>query len=650
MSEFPALFSEISLGTVRLKNRIVLPAMATNFPTEGTANEKLVAYLAERARGQAGLITTESVLVEMPPSWEYARYHLLISDDRFIPSLKALTNAIHAHDAKIAVQLHHLGRQIHTRNYGGDPVAPSPIPCPVCKGNPRELTVREIASLIDAFVQGARRACEAGFDMVELQGCHGYLISEFLSLRSNHRTDAYGGDTRGRARFLVEIIKGIKRDVDPSFPIIARINGHDYINGGATLEDMRAIAPLLVEAGADAIHVTAGVYGSYRATVSPSFDKPGCFVDLARGIREVVDVPVIAVGRINDPHLAEEILQSDDADLIAMGRALIADPELPAKAMAGKIDDICKCTACNQGCIDTLNMSMMTSSAPEEITCLVNPRVARETEGPLPAVRHVKRILVVGGGPAGCEAALTAAQRGHHVSLWERKQSLGGQFLLAGEAPGRSEFKEYISYMERQLENAGVEIRLETTATPSSISAFSPDAVVAATGATPTIPSFADENNDSITTAWNVLRGAIPTGEQIAIIGGGAVGLETAHFLSKRNKTITILEATSYLGGDMGPIGSFYLRGILKEAGIQILRLAEVITVMDNDIIFIHDGEEKRLSGLDAIVISLGAQPDNTLAHALSDRIRALHVIGDARTPRKAIDAIREGFQVGLKI
>ena len=282
---FPLLFSEIHIGDVSLKNRIVMPAMATNYLTDGAVSTRMIDYFVERARGGAGLIITEAAAVQAPPGGKLARHHLNLSEDRFIPSLKALTAAVHPHGTKIAVQLSHLGRQIHSGFLGEQPVAPSPIPCPVSREVPRELTIAEIEEIIEAFVQAARRARDAGFDLVELHGCHGYLIGQFFAQRSNQRTDNYGGDVRGRSRFALEIIQGIKGSLGVSFPVIVRINGDDCMPGGESLKDMKEFAPLLVEAGADALHISAGVYGSAVATVAPMFEKPGCFVDLAAGIK-----------------------------------------------------------------------------------------------------------------------------------------------------------------------------------------------------------------------------------------------------------------------------------------------------------------------------------------------------------------------------
>jgi len=647
MNPYPVLFSPLPIGGLLVENRIVMPAMATNFLNDGTVPERLIGYYRARARGGAGLLVTEAAAVQAVPGSPLSRFHLNLSEDRFVPSLKALTDAVHEKGGKIAVQLSHLGRQVTAAFSGTTPVAPSPIPCPVTREIPRELAGEEIEEIVRCFIRAAIRAREAGFDAVELHGCHGYLIGQFFSPLSNGRTDRFGGTVEGRSRFAVEIIRGIKEALGRSFPVIARINGEDGVPGGLTVEDMKKIAPFLTGAGADALHVSAGVYGSSRATVAPMYEEPGCYVSLAERIREEVTVPVIAVGRINTPELAEEILRAGRADFVAMGRALLADPELPLKASSGRTDEIIPCLGCNQGCIDRINASMMTGRT-EGITCLVNPRVGREGETEITVVKEKKHVLVAGGGPGGLEAALTAARRGHEVTLWEKRGVLGGQLRLAGQVPGRASFLRYVEFMERSLRQAGVTVILNRPATGEAVLAERPDRVIVATGAVPVLPSFMRRG----CTAWDVLRGNLPEGKAFVVLGGGAVGLETAHFLACRGKEVTILEATGRFGGDMGGIDAFYLRRFLRERKVRMERSALVREVTEREIFYSLGGEEKRMTGFDAVVAALGARPE----HSLADELEAsgveidVTVIGDARSPRKALEAVREGFDAGRRI
>ncbi len=648
MNMFPKLFSHIKIGDVVLGNRIVMPAMGTNFAENGMVSRRLTDYLARRAEGGAGLIITEAAMVVDYPGQKLSRFHLNVSRDLFIPGLEDLVDAVHRAGAKVALQLSHMGRQIHSSFIGAQPVAPSPIPCPVYKEIPRELTVDEIKSIVGDFVEGARRARDAGFDMVELHACHGYLISEFFSLRSNRRTDAYGGTAENRARFCAEIVEGVKARLGKDFPVIVRMNGHDYIAGGATLEDMKEIAPHLVRAGADALSVSAGVYGSYVATVAPMYEKQGCFAHLASGIKEVVNVPVIAVGRIIDPSMAERILETGQADLVAMGRALIADPDLPHKAQSGLDEDISYCTGCNQGCIDRINMSMMFGET-KGITCLVNPCVGRERECELRKADRPKKILVVGAGPAGLETAIVAATRGHRVEVWEKDSRPGGQLSLAGRVPGQEAFADFVAYLERQAGKAGAAISYNRTATAALVSGFSSEAIVVATGALPITPSFIKDGNTRLFTAWEILKGKDVAGEQFIVIGGGGVGLETAHYLAVQGKKVKVLEAMSRVGRDLGPIVSSYLRRMLSQEGVEVLLNAEVRSVENNVIHLTREGRQIVYDQLDGIILAVGTRPENSLVESLSG-YPDVHVIGDASRPAKALDAIHEAFDLSLRL
>ncbi|MEM3726324.1 MAG: NADH:flavin oxidoreductase, partial [Candidatus Bathyarchaeia archaeon] len=395
------LFEPFQIGTMKLKNRIVMPPMGTNFSNEdGTVTQRLTNYHVERAKGGVGLIIVEGAYVE--PRGKGSIKQLGVDHDNKIPGLRDLVTAVKANGAKVALQLFHGGRQSHSSIIGTQPVSASEVPCRLTGETPRALTTSEIEELVEVFAEAARRVKEAGFDAVEIHGAHGYLINQFLSPLTNKRTDKYGGDVKKRARFLLEILERIREKVGESYPVLCRINGDDYIEGGIKLEEAKIIAKMLEDGGVDALHISGGIYDSpIPVTTAPMALPHGVMVHLAAGIKKVVNVPVIAVGRLDDPKLAEEILQQGKADLVSMGRALLADPYLPKKIADGALDEINPCIACDE-CIGRLFFN-------EDIACTVNAALGREEEYRIEKAKVRKRVLVVGGGPAGMEAARVSA-------------------------------------------------------------------------------------------------------------------------------------------------------------------------------------------------------------------------------------------------
>ena len=635
MTKLNNLFQPIKIGKLELKNRIVFLAAATEYSDNGYVSQREIDYMAARARGGAGLLVTGMLI----PSYMGGLPLNVLYDDKFIPRLRQMTDAVHAAGARIAPQI---GIQYFWARSEGAPleeVGPSAV-ATRRNSKPRALTIDEIKQIVSDFGQAVCRARDAGCDAVELHCGIGYLISRFLSPLTNKRDDRYGGSFENRLRFMLEIIAATRQLVGDGYPIICRISGDDFMPGGNGLEDAKQVATALEKAGIDCIDVGAGWHESRRPLVHMSVPR-GAFVYLAEAIKETVDIPVIAGYRINEPRLADSVIAEGKADLVGMARALIADPDFPNKAREGRFDDIRPCIACGH-CLDTVMLG-----AP--MACAVNPAAGKESQLAMAPAKRPKKVFVIGGGPAGMEAATVAAERGHAVTLFERADRLGGNLRLAAAPSYKGEINNLTTYLETRLEKSGAKIKLKARAVEKTIASDNPDVVIVATGASPIIPDIPGADRENVATALDVLASVKQVDQRVVIVGGGQVGCETAEYLAEKGHEVTILEMLERVGNDVGITTRWVIMQRLHNAGIKIKAGTEVVEISDRGVKAKRSGTVELIPA-DTVVLAVGLQPNNELAAKLKGKAAEVHVIGDCAEVNKIASAIEGGLRVARNL
>ena len=658
---FPNLFTPGQIGKMKVKNRIVMAAILSNTgDVNGSITPQTIYHYIERAKGGVGLITVEADYVE--PRGKWALHQLSIDHDRYLAGHRDLVDAIHTYGAKAACQLHHRGRMIHC-DTGYELVAPSghssmnPL---YPEGRPRELTAPEIWAIIQKFAEAAERAKKAGYDALEVHGAHGYLVNEFMSPHSNKRVDEFGGDVQGKMKFPLEIVRAIREKVGDDYPIIFKMNGADFDKVGITLADAKIQAKMLVEVGVDAIDVSAGTYTTIYTCVPPMQYREGFRVYLAEEIKKVVNLPVFYVGGLVSPEFCEEILRDGKADFVEFGRGLIADPEWPNKAAEGRVTDIRKCISCNVGCF--LNLVLQ-----DHVRCTINAAEGRDAQfAEIKPAEKSKKVMIIGGGPAGMEAARVAALRGHKVTLYEKEGELGGQLNLAGIPPGKTKINWFKDWLVNQIKKLKVEVKLGSMVTAEAVEKAKPDVVIVATGARPIVPEVPGIESEKVVQAWDVLSGKVVVkGKKVVVVGGGMVGCETAHFLADKGNKATILtrRGRDALGADMEPLAQmimleqiragrgeevvFYgVREFLPAFNVDIRDNVDLAEIVKEGAVITDKKGSRVIIEADKVVLARGTKPVNELEDKLRDKVRELYIVGDGYEPRQIINAVSEGFRI----
>lgn len=641
--KFPTMFSPVQIGTVTVPNRFVVPPMGNNLAnTDGTLSDRSLSYYQARAKGGFGLITIESTVVYREAKGG-PRKPCLFSDDT-VESFRRVAYACHAYGAKVSIQLQHAGPEGNSALTGYPLKAASAMPASAGREIPEAVSNEEVYRIIECYGDAARRAQQAGIDMVEVHCAHGYLVSTFISQRTNNRTDEFGGCFENRMRLPRLIIENIRRKTGGNLPILCRINACDEVEGGQSVQDAAAVAAYLEqECGVDALHVTRAVHLHDEFMWAPGVTHGGFNADLVTEIKRAVSVPVIAVGRFTEPQYAELLVKQGRADLIAFGRQSIADPELPAKARNGQLETLSPCIGCLLGCVPNM-------FAGKPITCAVNPCVCRECE--LSPAPEKKRVTVVGGGPGGLYAAWACAVRGHQVTLVEKASELGGNFRIAAYPTGKGQLTEAIRSMIVKCQQAGVDLRCGVEAEEMLLRSLAPDAIILATGSTPLILPIPGLSDCGYVTAQDMLDGKAQMGKNVLVVGGGMVGCEAAEYLAERGHQVAVIEMKDVIAADVTPENRRYMFENFEENHVLLRPGAKVTQFYTDGVDYaLADGSTGSLRGYDNIVLAMGSRSNTALKDTAEKVAGQVLVIGEAaKAPGNAVLATGDALEAALQI
>jgi 2-enoate reductase len=659
--QFRPLFKEINIGKIKIKNRIAMAPMGMIglINGEGVLSQRAIDYFIERAKGDVGLIITGLLKVEN--EIDKMLVEPVISPAAAAP-LSELAEGVHIFDSKVFVQLSAGFGSVNADIIDDPniiPVSASVIPAyweP--KITTRALTIREIQEIIKSFGRAAKILKSAGVDGIELHGHEGYLFDQFTTALWNKRNDKYGGDLEGRLTFSVEVLNAIKENAGEDFPVIYRfglkhyikkpwsgaLKGEKFKEVGRDIEEGIKVIQILEEAGFDGLHVDAGAYDSWYWAHPPMYQPHGCMVDMAEQAKKVVKrIPVIAVGRLGLPELAVKVIVEGKADIVALGRALLADPYWPKKVREGKLRDIRPCIACHEGCMKRIMMK-------KTLSCAVNPQVGKEKLYKLDFVQNKKKVLVIGGGVSGMEVARISAIRGHNVTLYEKNNSLGGHLIEAGVPDFKKDIFRLLDWYKSQLSKLNIRIELGIEVTPKLVKVEKPDVVVVATGSTSIIPKIANINDPKVITAIDLFLGKKEVGKNVVIVGGGLVGCETGLWLAENGKKVTIVEMLPEIAQGDFPANRTMLIDLLIKNKVEIITNSSICKITDEGVAIINKNFIIKIISCNTVVLALGLKPEDKIYSLLSREFSEIYKIGDCKEPHRILDAIWDGYYLGFSL